>query len=738
MKKNTILLLIGCLISCQTLVAQHTARKKVGVVLSGGGAKGAAHIGVLKAIEEAGIPIDYIAGTSMGAVIGGLYALGYTPAQLDSLIKGQDWEFLLSDNPARKKQTVQERDNSGKYLLSVPLVNTRKPEVGGLVRGRNLANLLSKLSIGYHDSISFDRLPIPFACVATNIVDGQEIVFRSGKIATAIRASMAIPGAFTPVKQNKMVLVDGGLVNNYPVDVARSMGADIIIGATVQSDLPTAENINNVSDILSQLITISCRTKFEQNIKDSDLHLHVDTKEYTMMDFKPEVIDSMIHRGWTAAQRHQKELAAIREELYADGEEHPIARGTSSNPMAQLHTSVLIGEIAYHTGNRHEIKTVTRKCRIKENQPTDIAQIEEAVRILQDEFNYPDAYYTLTEEGEKYRLDFYANQKNESSFSVGARFDTEEILSAIVNGELFFKTSLPSSLSVTGKIGKQYMARLDYNFEPFLHRSLNVAYEFKRNDMNIYQKGRRQYNLVFREHAGEIKLTDQSVSNLQCEIGMRVEYYNYDNILTDQASTVIPELKEDVYFNYFVTLKYNSQDRSYYPTRGSDFRAGYTLYTDNLTQYGGESPISAVHASWRGAFSVNSHFTILPAVGGRVLFDGNIAPVYSNVIGGNYAGKYISHQLPFVGIHNTERVEKAIVMGGLTLRQRIKGEHYLSLLGNVAVSNDKAHRLNDGTFIYGIGLQYGYNTKLGPVEASVSYTNNSEKVTCFINLGYYF
>lgn len=173
MKKYISLIVLFLYAGFQPLFAQD--RKKVGVVLSGGGAKGAAHIGVLKALEEAGIPIDYIAGTSMGAVIGGLYAIGYSPDQLDSLIRGQDWTVVLSGNAARKKQTLKERNYSGKYLLSVPLIKTTKPEVSGLIRGENLNNLLSRLTISYHDSTDYNRLPVPFACVATNIVDGKEV-----------------------------------------------------------------------------------------------------------------------------------------------------------------------------------------------------------------------------------------------------------------------------------------------------------------------------------------------------------------------------------------------------------------------------------------------------------------------------------------------------------------------------------------------------------------------------------
>lgn len=205
---------------------QDSCRSRVAVVLSGGGAKGMAHIGVLRVLERAGIPVDIITGTSMGALIGGLYSIGYDAATLDSLVKVQDWKTLLSDKVDVSNQSLAEREKQNTYLLSRPLNIARKARnaAGGLISGTNLSQLFTRLTVGYHDSISFADLPIPFACVATNIVDNTEYDMYGGHLSTAMRASMAIPGVFTPVRKDSMVLVDGGLRNNYPADIAKRMG----------------------------------------------------------------------------------------------------------------------------------------------------------------------------------------------------------------------------------------------------------------------------------------------------------------------------------------------------------------------------------------------------------------------------------------------------------------------------------------------------------------------------------
>ena len=246
MKKQifSTLVLSMCLLLPFSLYSQEQ-RKKVGVVLSGGGAKGMAHIKALKVIEEAGIPIDYIAGTSMGAIVGGLYAIGYTPEQLDSMVRKQNWTFLLSDRIKRSAMSLTDRERSEKFIVSIPFTKSPKDAAssGGIIKGQNLANLFSDLTMGYHDSINFDKLPIPFACVAANVVNGEQIIFHNGILSTAMRASMAIPGVFTPVRQDSMVLVDGGIVNNYPADVVKAMGADVIIGVDVQNALKKADKL---------------------------------------------------------------------------------------------------------------------------------------------------------------------------------------------------------------------------------------------------------------------------------------------------------------------------------------------------------------------------------------------------------------------------------------------------------------------------------------------------------------
>ena len=328
MKKHLSLILVLLPVLFLALPALAQERKKVGVVLSGGGAKGVAHIQALKVIEEAGIPIDYIVGTSMGSIIGGLYSIGYTPQQLDSMVRKQDWMFLLSDRVKRSAMSLNEREKSEKYVFSFPFTKSPKDAVsGGIIKGQNLANLFTELTVGYHDSVDFNKLPIPFACVSQNIVNGEQIVFHNGILATAMRASMAIPGVFTPVRKDSMILIDGGMINNYPVDVARSMGADIIIGVDVQNNLKGIDKLNSAPDILSQIIDLTTKNNHQSNVGLTDTYIKVNVEGYSSASFTPAA----------AARRSRLPRAHRRSAPPAwSSRSHrlPDAPGRSSSPQA--------------------------------------------------------------------------------------------------------------------------------------------------------------------------------------------------------------------------------------------------------------------------------------------------------------------------------------------------------------------------------------------------------------------
>ena len=265
--RRSLRILLGILCTAISITAYSQdipgkVRPKVGLVLSGGGAKGAAHIGVLKYIEEAGIPIDYIAGTSMGSIVGGMYALGYSSDEILDIISDVDWDRLISNQVERQKISYINKTESRTQLITVPFsVGTDKEELQsrsfknslptGIVSGDNLINLFNSLSVGYSDPIDFNDLPIPFLCIATDLMNGEAEVLDKGVFSKSLRASMAIPILFDPVKIDDTLYADGGLANNFPADQCRAMGADYIIGVSMSPGLDS--NPEGLTSLFSQV-----------------------------------------------------------------------------------------------------------------------------------------------------------------------------------------------------------------------------------------------------------------------------------------------------------------------------------------------------------------------------------------------------------------------------------------------------------------------------------------------------
>ena len=286
MKKLLILILIICLpFSSKAQDTTKTKTPKVGLVLSGGGAKGFAHIGVLKVLDSLGVKIDYIAGTSMGAIVGSLYASGYSGKQLDSIFKTLDYDEVISDNLPRSAKTFYERDNSEKYVVNLPFDKFKIKLPSALSRGQNVFNLLSKLTLHVNEIERFDQMSIPFFCVATDVEKGEAVILDSGNLAQAVTASGAFPSLFQPVMIDGQLLIDGGVVNNYPIHELKAKGMDIIIGVDVQDDLKDRLELKSAPDVLLQINNFRTVSDMKLKSKITDVYIRPDIKDFTVVSF---------------------------------------------------------------------------------------------------------------------------------------------------------------------------------------------------------------------------------------------------------------------------------------------------------------------------------------------------------------------------------------------------------------------------------------------------------------------
>lgn len=326
--KNILIIILAILIAFPAAAGNNKQRNrlKVGLVLGGGGAKGAAEVGVLKYIEKSGIPIDYIAGTSIGSIVGGLYSCGYRSADLDTMFCSQTWTTLLADRNMDYDKRLITKKNGVTYVLGFPVARNKKAKADGistpgLVRGDSIVHLLNVMT-RRPDSLSFNNLPIPFRCVAVDVRHMREVVIDRGILAEAMRSSMSIPGVFKPVERDSMLLVDGGVLNNLPVDVVRKMGADVVIAVDLtQNKRETRDKKMHKRKGLGLLLewvrTRPDLIKYNQNIKDCDVYINPDLKGFDAASFNLEKIQQMIERGEKAGKKAESSLKKLKRRVMA-------------------------------------------------------------------------------------------------------------------------------------------------------------------------------------------------------------------------------------------------------------------------------------------------------------------------------------------------------------------------------------------------------------------------------------
>lgn len=678
------------------------SRPTVAVVLSGGGAKGVAHISALRAVEEAGIPIDIICGTSMGSLIGALYCIGYSTDYLDSLVRNQDWTFLLSDRTDPSTLTLSQREEQNTYAI-IRGLSSATPERGGLIRGRNLDRLFRNLCAGYLDSMSFDSLPIRFACVATDIVTNDEVVFHSGYLTQAMRASMAIPAAFTPVRIGNKVLIDGGLRNNYPADVARDMGADIIIGVTVQNDSMSADQITDAMSVFNQIIDINSKNKYDDNIAISDIFMKVDVHGYSAASFTPVAIDVLIRRGAEEAERHRDDLMAMSNRI------------KGSSPSSDLSTSS-----SAHSSLR------PRPFR----EPVfDVDSTKSTVRPVEPQ----------------------PIQKHDPIVSVGFRFDTEEMGALQVGGKLPFGISwLPMEVGATVRLGKRFLVRADYSLFTRQVVSPTFSYTFRNDDLDIYLYGLRTYNVKYRHHQGEVLPFNFTLHGWHIRAGARWDYYDYyGRVLSIGGDSLA--LSDDHYISYRVAGDFNTENHWYFPSSGWRIHASYVYRTDNFVGINGGIGLSDILFHMRANIALAPRLTFTPQLYTRLVPGGEVPLAYRNAVGGEWYGHIVEQQLPFSGIGHMEFLERYIIGGQVQLQYRLGRNHYILARVAVARHNDDLKQLvwpfdysaDDlppawNAAMLGAQLGYSYNTLVGPVDVRLGYSTRTRMAYFFINFGHRF
>ena len=736
MKKFVIILI--CLLTIGAASAEEKSqRKKVAVVLSGGGAKGVAHVGVLKVLEKAGIPIDIITGTSMGSIVGGLYAIGYNAHSLDSVVRNQDWTYVITDRENLKNQSLNDRKKQSTYIISTGMTSIkRNKNAGGIITGKNIAELFDKLCVGYTDSLDFSRdLPIPFACVATDIINYEEYDFHNGRLPQAMRASMAIPAVFSPVRLNGKVLVDGGMRNNYPVDIAREMGADIVIGVSVHDHPLTYDDVWGTMSVLSQILDVNCKNKFEENKANTDLFMYVDPDGYSAASFSATAIDTLILRGENEAMRHWDEIIALKKRIGIDDSFKPTILHPL-RPKVMTEKQKITG-CEFINMTPQDERFLNQKFHLKKLDSIHTELEQEITTSMRIDLFYQTAECRVVQGSHGNVLKLIAGNRKRSQFHAGARYDTEEYAAVQLGLDIPMKTSVPVNTDFTLRLGKRLMARGELTIHPLNFTRPTLRCTFYRNDIDIYTNGDRDYNILYNQFQAEITPINFNLRHFNLQMGVRWDYMHYRNKLGSQSSMQVT-LENEHFYSYRGRMDYNSEDNWYFPTRGARLKAEYAYLTDNFAKLDNKIGMSEVNANWRKSFTFGSRFTLQPMFYGRILLGTIVPPVLGNTIGGEWFGHYVEQQMPFAGIGNMEHVDKQFLAAQLQAQQRMGTNHYLLFRLAAGQQADHLKNLKDRSPLIGSQIAYYYNTLLGPAGATIGYSNHTKQVYFYLNLGYDF
>ena len=781
-----VLCLISILSISVSAYSQDTTsvkRPKVGLVLSGGGAKGAAHIGVLKYIEEAGIPIDYIAGTSMGSIVGGMYALGYSADEILDIISAVDWDRLISNNVERRKISYTNKVESCSQLVTIPFsVGTDQEELQkrsfknslptGIVSGDNLINLFNSLSVGYSDPVDFNDLPTPFLCIATNVINGEADVLDKGVFSKSLRASMAIPVLFDPVKIDETLYADGGLVNNFPAEQCRAMGADFVIGVSMSPGLETdPDKLSSIFSQVKQLKEIITDKEFENYHKLCDIFISPDLKGVGMLSFDAESVARVTGSGYEAAAMHEADFQALKDKLgVGETRDREVKKAVNI-----LQDKVLISSIEMNGVEKDIEKWMRRRCTVKAGEQVCKEDIDMSVAFYYGTGNYDSITYTLHEDPaaeNAYILRFKFVENPPHDLGIGFRFDSQDMLSVMLHAGINSNRMSGFKTDISTKLGSNQWVNANFSYGHMLYPRINLSYNFRNSELDAYDMDELVMNMKFLQHKFRLYLSQNYSRTFSIGFGLESEILTPRKVMYLNHEALNADFQRLNTLGSFAYLHYDNLNKSSFATRGISGKVNFTwkdmMFDSNGTDglgygsvvFGVEGYVPVVEdrlvliPQVYGSFLFGKGATNGLSSGWNPVFNGPVPayPSMNNVIGGAEMGRYIDQQLPFIGVNKISLAFNNIAIARADIRTRIFRNHYLTAIFNYARSSvdmqnffkerdelqwSDLYDYNASNW-WGAGVRYSIDTKLGPLNFDVSSSNISKKVNLYFSLGYYF
>ena len=732
-------LLVIALYSPIASVAQDTikkARPKIGLVLSGGGAKGFAHIGVLKVLEKAGVKIDFIGGTSMGAVVGGLYASGYNATQIDSIFYNTDFDQLLQDYIPRSSKSFYEKRNDEMYAITLPF---KKLKIGipiALSKGMYNYNLLSKLTHNVRNITDFSKLPIPFLCVATDIEKGEQVVLRNGYLAQAMLASSAFPSLFSPVEIDGKLLVDGGVVNNYPIDEIRKMGADIIIGVDVQDDLKDRNSLKDATRILVQITNLDMIKVMKDKIKLTDIYIKPDVSNFGVISFNEG--KEIIQKGEEAAFGVYEQLKKLADttEIYQVNnakvkKDFLQIKNISINKLDNYTRAYVLGKLHFKNGSKisyENLKTGINNINATQN----FSRISYTIEANQDE---DEIKLSLTENPTKTFLKF------------GLHYDglyKSAVLANITQKKSLFKNDV-ASLDIG--LGDNIRYNLDYYIDNGFYFSFglksryntfnkNVTTDFRNGEL-LSQLGLNSINIDFSDLTNQAYL--QTVFIQKFLIGAGIEH-KYLKIESENLGQINPIFEKSSYASVFGYMKYDSFDNKLFPKKGWLFSGDIQsyLFSSDYTKEFHRYSIAKGEIGIVKSFYNKVTLKIQSDVGFSI---GKDSVHFFDFVLGGYGFNTINNFKHFYGYDFLSIAADSYIKSCFTVDYEIYKKNHINFAANYANAEDDL--FTNGNWLSkpkytGYAIGYALESVVGPIEIKYSWSPELHRGFTYFSVGFWF
>ena len=741
--KKLFLILLMCLSITAFSQTDSKDDVKVGLVLSGGGAKGLAHIGVLKTLDSLGVKVDYVAGTSMGSIIGSLYASGYSGKQLDSIFRDIDFDKLISDKIPRSSKTFYEKSNAEKYAITLPFNDFKIQLPSAISKGQNVFNLLSRLTLHVSDIDDFEKLPIPFFCIATNIETGEQVVLDSGSLSQAISASGALPTLFQPITINGETLIDGGVVNNYPIDELRAKGMDIIIGVDVQDGLLNIDELKSAPDILLQINNFRTIKDMRDKSKETDIYIKPDIKGFSVVSFDEG--DKIIKNGVIAANQLATELKGIVKRQIKDSEKAPI----------KLPDSLRIKSIKVYGNQNYTRAYILGKLKMRNSETISHEAFQKGVNSIIATNNFDNFLYRFEPSLDGYNLHIdVVENKNTMFFKLGVHYDDLYKSAAIINvtkKQLLFKNDIAS---LDFGLGDNLRYNFDYFIDKGFYWSIGVKSRFNSFHKNVnatllledfeLTQGTtlNKIDVELRDFTNQVYIQTLFRKNFSLQMGVEYKRLNitsetFSNPGTNEEGATFE--KSDFY-SVFGELKLDTYDNKYFPKRGFLFDGDFQLFFASSDYNKNFSEFSYSKADIGYAFCLTDKIAVqVGSQGGfKIGEDSNNSLDFAL---GGYGNDFINNFIPFFGYDYISLTGNSFVKGSVVLDFEPFKKHHIKATVNYANIGDDI--FTDGEWITapdysGYALGYGIETFLGPIEANFSWSPETNESIWFFNLGFWF